>query len=306
MRRLLVLLPQVVLAVIAGVAVGMLWLAGDEENGSGGPPASAVTATGTVVPDAHTFGDPVVAHVDVVVDNRTVEPSSVRVETEFAPYEVDGAEIVERQDAGATSRIRFSYPLRCLGEGCDPTPSTGTIEFPIGRVLYRFRGSQGTAIEALDWPPMQVTGRVADSAVNDIRWRANQVALAEPTYRTGPVATAAVMLVAALALATLAAWLAWRLWRPRRDAPAEDESTVVVRSSLERALDSARIAAENGDAGMRRRALERVSREFAAVGLHQLAADASVLAWSAAGSTPDDVDDLATRSVVALNGGGPS
>jgi hypothetical protein len=304
MRRLLVLLPQIVVAVVAGVAVGLLWLAsGDDGGGDGGPPAEAVTATGRFDRGTHAFGEMVTAHVDVVVDNRSVQPESIRVDTKFAPYEVVGLETVERVDAGATSVIRFSYPLRCLGEGCDPGQSAGMIDLETGRVLYRFQGQPGDAVEVLDWPSVQVTGRVDESAVTDIRWRANEAALAAPTYRTDPVTTAAVLFAFAIGLALLAAWLAWRLWHTPTEAPSSDDVNVVARTALERALDSALAASRADDKAIRRRSLERVSRELMTVGLSQLAADASVLAWSPQGSTEDDVEELAHRSVAALNGG---
>ncbi len=303
MRRLLVLLPQVVVAVVAGMAIGLLWLAGDDGAGDGGPPAEAVTATGRVEPGTHAFGDTVSAHVAVVVDNRTVQPGSVRVDTKFAPYEVVGPETVERVDAGATSVVRFSYVLRCLGEGCDPGESAGAVDLETGRVFYRFQGQPGEAVEVLDWPSLGVTGRVDEDAVTDIRWRANEAALVSPTHRMDPVATAAVIFAAAVGLALLAAWLAWRLWRPREEAPAGGEAAIVARSALERALDSALAASRDGDSGLRRRALESVSRELARVGQQQLAADASVLAWRQGGSNEDDVQELARRSAAALNGG---
>ena len=303
MRRLLVLAPQVAVAVVAGIAVGLLWLARDDDRGSGPPPAEAVTATGTVAPDRHVFGSPVVARVDVVVDNRTVDPRSVRVETDFTPYDAVGKPTVQHVDSGALSLVRFEYALRCLGEGCEPTGATGTVEFELGRVLYRFQGQSGDAVELLDWPPIEVIGRVADPAVNDIRWRASEAELVPPTYRTGPVGASAALFAAALVLASGAAWLAWRLWRPRPLRAERDEHALVIRSALERALDSARVASRNGDPGMRRRALERVSRELDAVGLHGLAVDASVRAWRPAGPEESDVEELAHRSAIELNGG---
>ncbi len=303
MRRLLVLLPQVVVAVVAGVAIGLLWLAGDDGAGDGGPPTEAVTATGRVEPGTHAFGDTVNAFVDVVVDNRSVQPASVRVDTKFAPYEVVGPETVERVDAGATSVVRFSYALRCLGEGCDPGESGGVVDLETGRVFYRFQGQPGEAVEVLDWPSVGVTGRVGKDAVTDIRWRASEAALVPPTQRVDPVAAAAVIFAVAVGLALLAAWLAWRWWRPRHEAPEGDEAAVVVRSALERALDSALAASRDGDSGLRRRSLESVSRELATAGLPQLAADASVLAWSRGGSDEDEVRELARRSAAALNGG---
>lgn len=306
MRRALVLVPQLILAAVAGVAVGLLWLAtGDDGVGEGPPPAETVTAEGRFEPVTHSFGDTVIARVDVVVDSRSVQPDSIRVDADFAPYETVGPERVQRIDAGATSVVRFSYPLRCLREGCDPDGASGVIELETGRVMYRFRGQPGDAIEVLDWPPVQVTGRVGDAAVTDILWQADETALVAPSYRNDPVKTAAVLFVAALLLAALGAWLAWRFWRPRRAPAMDDIATASPVSPLERALDSARSASLNGDSALRRRALERVARELAAVGLYDLASDASVLAWGAGGSSGDDVDDLARRTLTALDNGGP-
>jgi hypothetical protein len=169
-------------------------------------------------------------------------------------------------------------------------------------VLYRFAGRTGDAIEVLDWPSLQVSSGVAAAVATEIRWRASETALVEPSFRTDPVRTAAALFLAAIGLAVLAAWIAWRLWRPQPADVDAEEQEVVALSPLTRALEAARSASRKGDRGGRRRALERVSRELEAVGLHQLADRASVLAGSAAESVDGDVDDLARRSEAALNG----
>ena len=50
------------------------------------PAVGAVSYRATLAPREAFFGDPVEAKVDVVVDPRTVDPSRIRVHTDFRPY----------------------------------------------------------------------------------------------------------------------------------------------------------------------------------------------------------------------------
>ena len=54
-----------------------------------GPPVygcrQELSASARITPDVHTFGEPVVATVEVVADAGFIRPDSLRVETDFAP-----------------------------------------------------------------------------------------------------------------------------------------------------------------------------------------------------------------------------
>ena len=88
---------QVLLAVLVGLAIRELWLSrsGDDAAAREAPETLAVSAR--ITPDVHTFGEPVVATVEVVADAGFIKPDTVRVETDFAPYELAGEPTVERE-----------------------------------------------------------------------------------------------------------------------------------------------------------------------------------------------------------------
>jgi len=299
MARVFALLGVVAATVVVGLALGVL-LQGDGKNAA--VPAALPTDQSTLrvvastEPGVQSFGEPIVAKVEVSFNASVVDPDRIRPEQDFSPYERAGAPTVERVNAGKTARITFSYPLRCLGEGCEPTKLSGVLVFPQGRVRYFFnsdpsgRGSYST----IDWPGFTVTGRVSDQSVADIAWRADRSELAAITYRSEPRTLAILALALATTLAAGAAILAWLLWGRRRetDRLVDDES----RTPLSLLLEAARVSALNGDLPRRRRALESVARELGRVGFADLAADARTLAWSPRDATSADVEELARRS----------
>ena len=303
MSRLAAFAAVAVAAAIVGIAVGVAVRGGSDTSPAAGPVAQDPIVVDTKVsPDGHHFGQPVVATVEVLVDTTVVDPQRIRLEPAFDPYEVVGGRTVERVDSGRRARITYSYRLRCLDAGCEPLSARGVVAFPSSRLTYRYRGDGGArpSIEAVEWTPFIVTGRVGERAVVDIGWRADESALAAVSYRTRPGPAAIILLVLAALLAVGAAGIAWKLWGKRHRT--EDESAEAARTPLAVVLEAARAAAANGDVPKRRRALESVARELGRVGLVDLAADARTLAWSPREATTDEVEELARRTELAAEG----
>jgi hypothetical protein len=286
---------QLGVAVLAGLVVGLVWLAGSGDDRVTRPSQSIEVRT-DMTPDAHVFGQQVVATVEALVDTSEIDPASVRVETDFAPYELAGPRTIERRVSPGVALVTFRFPLRCLQEGCDTSTARGVAEFETGRIVYRFRAGAGDAFGALDWPAFEVASRVSADDVDRIRWRAAETTLPDVSYRVDPTWLAALLLAGAAVLAAGAAVLARRVWWGGPDETASTEQPVQSATRLERALALARDASLNGDVPRRRQALERVARELGAVDYPELAAEARALAWSPAGSTEDEVEGLARRA----------
>jgi hypothetical protein len=292
MRRLPRFL-QLGLAALVGLVAGLVWLAGSPDETL--RPTDAIEVQSDITPDAHVFGEPVVATVQALFDATQIDPSSVRVVTEFAPYELSGERTVERRVSGGIGVVTFRFPLRCLEEGCDTTGNRGLADFETGRIVYRFHDSPNDAFGTLDWPPFEVASRVSEDDVENIRWRAAENSLPDASYRASPARLAALLLVVAAALGAGAILLArawW--WRPSTDVSLEPIGP--TETPLARALALAREASLNGDVPRRRRALERVARELGAANRRELEDEARALAWSQAGSTEADVESLARRA----------
>ena len=297
--RVLAILAVAVAAVVVGLAVGVV-VRTDAEKPGAAPgdrfDGGALDVRTRVLPSVHAFGQPIVAEVDVRVDTTIIDPDRVRLNLDFDPYQPTDVPSVQRAVSGKNLLLTYRYPLRCLGEGCDPSGALGAVDFPTGRVRFYYLADpsgRGGRSE-VDWPDVTVTGRVAASAVTGIEWRAEQETLAPVTYRSGPRLTAIVLLLLAVALAGAAAALAWITWGRRRETAIVSEAP--PRTPLQIVLEAARAAALNGDLPLRRRALESVARELGDIGLVDLAADARTLAWSPADATSADVQELARRS----------
>lgn len=297
MRRAVVIGVAAVAALVVGLGLGQFWLARD--GGESGPaPSELVSVEATLGSSVHTFGDPVDARADVIVDTREIDLGSVRLQPNFEPYEQVGPPRVTSTQQGPLGRVRFDYRLVCLREGCDAAEARGVSDFSSARLRYQFRDRPGNAFESFDWPLLEVASRVADADVEKIDWRADSSVLPPVAYRVPPLGAAVVLLVVSLVCAGAAVLLARRLWWPRR-ADTTSGAEVAARSALEEAFDVALAAPDGGDSPNRRRALERVARELGARGRAELAGEARALAWSATSSTSEQVASLAARVAAA-------
>jgi hypothetical protein len=297
-KRWGVIVLQVTAAVLVGLAVRELWLAVRGDSGGSGSPSSAIAVTTSVTPTVVAFGTPVVATAEVVADARIVRPDTIRLQTDFTPYEAAGEPTVERTVAGDTAHVVFRFPLRCVREGCDPAGARGVAQFEPGLVRYRFRDSPGSGRDIAEWPPVEVASRVRAADVEGIRWRASQTELSPVTRRFGPKGLAIVLLLGAGALLGGAVLLGRRMWH----VPPVLESTEpeVERPPLERALALALAEGNGSSVSDRRRALERVARELSALGLETLADEARSLAWSPRVTTAAEIESLARRAEDAV------
>jgi hypothetical protein len=285
---------QVVLAILVGLAIRELWVARSGSDTAVGPASETIGVETRVTPDVHVFGEPIVATAEVVADATVIKPETIRIETDFEPYELDGAPTVDRTVVDGVARVVFRFPLRCLGEGCDAAESRGVAEFPEGFVRYRFVEGSGPGRQLLEWPPVEVSSRVSPSDLEAVRWRASETALPATTMRVGPIGLAVALLALAAVLVGVAVWLARRLWH------TEPEHDVVeagpVRSPLERALGLVLADTQNGSAPAdRRRALERLARELTTVDQPGLAEDARALAWAPTPASNEEISGFARR-----------
>jgi hypothetical protein len=294
----------VVLAAGAVAAALALLLLGDGGAGSlPGPGSEAVTAETAIDPQAHLFGDEVSARVDALVDTALLDPAAVRLEADFDPYEPVGPVVVERRDLGELTRLRFTVQLRCLGSDCVPELARRPFALRPGALV-----AEGRRVATLQWPELEVTSRVAQSALTDgaaiiqVNWRANMTELPAATYRVTPrVAAAALAGTGGMLAAGAMLLLVAALRRPRREGPPLPP--------LERALVLLEAARRSGDAEEQRRALDLVAAELLRGGEEELAGEASTLAWSRPRPEPGETELIHER-VAALvearrNGHGP-
>jgi hypothetical protein len=293
-KKVALLSAQVLLAVLVGLGIRELWLASRGDDGPGGQAPETLAVRTRIAPDVHAFGEPVVATVDVVADASFIKPETVRIETDFAPYELDGEPTVERSVADGVAHVVFRYPLRCLREGCDASGARGVAQFEPGFVRFRYVEGSGPGRYLLEWPPVEVASRVTEADLEGLRWRANETALPGATMRVGPVGLAAVLIAVALLLSGTALWLVRRLWRSEPEEAVEESRE--ARTPLERALDLVLADSRNGSSSEdRRQTLERLARELTAAGEDGLAEDARELAWSSRAASGDEVLGFARR-----------
>jgi hypothetical protein len=306
MRRLLLIVAVVAAVAIVVLGAVLVIAARGEDPGVSRPRSSVAVVGAGVEPPTHAFGDAVAAELVLEVDPAVVDPATIRIPTDFSPYEPVGATQVERTETGGTLRLRYRYPLECLREGCSPEGSRRVFEFPLGNVLYRFRATPGRATAIVDWPPFTVTSRVGEQALAEREWRADVATLPKVSYRLTPGTLAALLFAGSLAFAGLAVALAAWLLRPRRRQVEQAEREPVRRlTPLQRALALARESSRNGDSPDRRRALERVARELGIRGHTDLADRARDLAWAAGSASPAAIEELVDEAEVLGNGETP-
>ena len=241
-RRLLIaLLALAAVALAAALAVAL----GARRSGEPSPVAwpagsGGIDAHATLAPRYVLFGDTVRAHVDVAVDPARIDPDTVRVQTDFSPWEVVGTPVRRRRDAGGIAAIRTDLVLRCVAADCVPTGRTLSFELPPARVSYVLVDGGETAKASIraSWPGLAVQSRVVGAGVDSrsdrfTPWRADLLELPPPSYRIAPAVLVGALVSGAVLLALAAAVLAFLAWPRRREAPAlEPEPEPVVEIPL--------------------------------------------------------------------------
>ena len=302
-----------VVVVSAALVVAAAWIS----NLGGGPRSAAETppevqAEADLAPKVVLFGDTVQAHVDVVVDRTRIDPDSVRIAADFAPFEIVDTPDRRETSAGDLAYVRTAYTLRCLSAACVPSGRSTTYQFEPGRVSFAHvtRAASNEGSMRVAWPSFRVFSRVAATDLqNNLRssapWQADVISLPAASFRLAPRLLVALLLVAALALAAGGIALAVAAWPRREPAPPPPPPVLPAEpalSPLEQALVLLEQSVRQDGAEEQRRALELVAEELETAGWgdRTLANAARRLAWSEVAPPVDATSDLAARVRAAV------
>lgn len=271
------------IAAITAVAIAVLaaFLAWRSWESGAGPVLGEEPITGSafVEPEQHLFADAVGAQLELVIDRARVDPESVEVGANFAPYRALRPVRVTRTDEGPITRLRYEYLLGCLTASCLPR-GAGRVEFGAAAVEYTRRGLAEPSASTIEWPPLRSAGRIPPAQLEQAALRAEIRDLPPPSYRVSPRAVETVALVLTVLFAAGAAILLLRLVPFERLAARLGARRADRRSALERALAHVRESTADGRSEERRRALERLAAELRQTSNPELAHDATRLAWS--------------------------
>jgi hypothetical protein len=293
-------IPPLALAAAAAALVAASPIAAQSTPSPGTSAPSALPALAvqaSLTPQSVFFGDPVDALVAVSLDTNVVEPGSLRVVTDFLPYEETGSPEVTRSRAGSEETVFFRYALECLDDDCLPTAASRLIQLPSVVVTATAGHSQLRASGPL--PALLVSSRLdaaaAAAASPPFRWPAS---MPPPVYRVDPGALSAV-LVALAALLGLGAVTLVGLELTRLLARARARRAPVL-SPLQAALEATRQAARRRDAADRRKALGLLALALRDEGHPQLAQTAVGVAWAEPPPTPTQAVALADEVEASL------
>lgn len=272
--------------VIVGLAAGLVFAGcGGSDDKPLLAQGKAAAVRGSLTPDVHLFGEPVVAHVEVVVDREQVDPGAVRVKTDFKPYETVGETTVEREEIGRFTQLRYTTTLRCLDVDCIPRTRSGDVTisqtpglplFPENQVRdekrkYEFPPALVTAedepkaktLGRVVWPPLRSVSRINwyDASVvgQGFPFASTVTPVPEPSYRIPPTVLGIALLALAIALLALPAIYLVRRYRVRR-APSRSQKPSL--SPLEHALALVEWASRRPSVDERREALEALAYEL--------------------------------------------
>jgi hypothetical protein len=277
------------------------------KNGSSVGEGLPLKAYATITPTVHLFGDSITAKLAIVADTKWVDPSRLKVSTDFAPYEQTRAPTILRLHAGRFSQVTWTWTLECLKSPCvpraPPSDHFHIFQFHPARIAYlRTNRKPAYGIDA-SWPPVEVVSQVSPGLVaflqktNRLNWQLGLTPIAAPTYRIAPglLFWLAIAVAGAFGLAGLWFGSRWYLVvRPRREvALPEDAGT-----TLDRALAVLRYAHEHGDETLQRKAFERVAGELGIERADELTLIARELAWSQRTPEHEEVEEFAEQARV--------
>lgn len=270
-----------------------------------GPPRDDRTPIMTLAiidPQEHMFGDTIRAWLQVIVQHRRVDPSTIKVEANFAPYtELEPVRVTSTSGPMRT-RIVYEYLLGCVTRRCLPR-AAGAVTLDQATITYKRRDSERPLEYTVEWPPIYITPRIGDErlGLGEPRWEVRDIP--PPTYRVSPATVSRISGVLAAVFAAAAALLILRRLPVGRYAVRlglrRDR-----RTALERALALVQETARAGNPEDGRRALERLAVELRRTRNPALAHTATRLAWSANDPLDGGVALLTdeVRRMVAANG----
>jgi hypothetical protein len=263
-RRALSLL---VVVLAAGCAGG----SGDERLSL--PEGKSFATTTSISPLTSAFGDPVTAHLRILLDRRQVDPDRVRMLAFFRPW--SDRTTVERVDQGNFTSLTYTIRLVCLTLSCTSADERELTYGFGGRIVF-----DTGPVQEFTWPDVTVVTRIQPRVgpaenTGEVEewppaWR-TAVSLPEPSYRASPglltwiLGGLGALFVAGSAAAGALLMRRGRLLREREVPP------------LERALELLRSARTPEE---RRAALEAVAVALEGERDETLAEPARALAWS--------------------------
>jgi hypothetical protein len=286
-HRALWLLPLAATAVVVVLVVGLAL--GWDRSGDEGAAARPFAATTSLSSRTVSFGDPLVARLDVVVDPRSVDPASVEIQPSFGAYRIVGHTLERTSAAG--ERLANRYVLECLDPVCVPAGDRVDQRFQPASVSYRTRAGE-TVTHQVAWPRYLLSSRLTDAERRRPEQNLRFDATPPPAdYRIDPGLLRALLAVAAALLALVTAILVGLALRPGAAAGAAGPSE----SRLQQALRAVRASTANGQPAERRKALGWLGRELRAIERPKEANEAGRLAWSADTPTAESAGDFATK-----------
>ena len=270
------------------------------------PPGSFVSASGSLGPPIHLFGDTIDADVSVVVDRTKLDPSRVSLKTFFAPYEPIQETEVSRREAGNLVEVRYRQRLRCLQHACI-TSTLGTIQNPGGSAprTFRFQPAQvqytdpgveqPRLLRTVRFAPIESVTRINAQDVAQVYgfpFRGSFSPLPALSRQISPTTLGLLLVLLAAALLVLPATLALRWWRNRHQPPPpepEPEPTPLERAI---ALVEWSLGRENG--AERRAALDALASELDVVEPNGLGDETRVAAWSPPSPSAGEAERILT------------
>lgn len=294
---------------LAVLLVALVWdrVQGGESPGAEGP---AIEARTDLAPRNLFFGDTVSALVEVTLDRNRVDPDSVRVEADFAPWKRIAKPERSRSDRGTTTSVRFTYVLRCLGNRCiSPEESRVILDktiqtFGRARVTYTASGAAQGERDSLQapWPRLIVgarySARDAQAAGASLTgWQADLDSMPAVTFSVSPGLLSVLLLAGGALLAAAGGVFAYRLLRRRTTSTLPEEGPPEpALTPLERALALLEVSERVDGAADQRRALELVAAALSEHGNATLALTSRALAWSKPVPAVADTNGLAVRA----------
>jgi hypothetical protein len=295
---------RVAIVAAVGLATGVL-----------AAPAAArrpsVVVNSAISPGPHLFGDRIRAELTVLVDTSRADPDSVRVDTDFLPWERVGGTHRGRDRQGNTVQLTYRYTLECIYSNCIPDNFKAERKYDLVPATVRYRVRKGGKFAiSVRWPTFRLISRFPIPKdfgnVTDVKSRLQfqndpivrlfaSVRPPEPSYRLGATTLGALFLAAALACLGAAAVVARPIVAEVRARRAKREG--LEATPLERALELVDDAARrHAGEPEHREALARLARELRQAGLREVAPAARRLAWSEHSPSRSESDEL-TRQV---------